>query len=267
MSPTGTNDSHDDDPPGATEAPHGDSSYQDAVTPMARPMPPYPVDLLADLHADVLPERVAAHIRAHLDADARRTLAALDATVADLRSAPVVEVPVPDHVLARTDATLAAIRDEVSASSPSTVIPLPRRRRSVWPALLTAAAAIIAVVAVGVGITSFGDNSPDHLDAADTTTTPTVETITDADQAQLLSALGNRSPAFATEAALRGCTQANAIPDSTEVLGSQRITVQGRNAIVVLLSTGVAGRFDALVVGLDCGPGQPSTITRTTIGG
>jgi hypothetical protein len=37
--------------------------------------------------------------------------------------------------------------------------------------------------------------------------------------------------------------------------------------VVILLGTGVAGRFLALVVGPDCDTGNPATVSRTTIGG
>ena len=46
----------------------------------------------------------------------------------------------------------------------------------------------------------------------------------------------------------------------------RQITVGGRPAAVILLSTGVAGRFEALVVGLDCDTNNPATVSRTVIG-
>ncbi|MDQ3154732.1 MAG: hypothetical protein M3R63_24395, partial [Actinomycetota bacterium] len=56
---------------------------------------PLPVELLADLHAGVLDDEHAAAVRRLVAADphAQAVLAALDATVADLRVAPVPGLP------------------------------------------------------------------------------------------------------------------------------------------------------------------------------
>src|SRR4051812_498492 len=70
--------------------------------------PPWSIDLIADLHAGVLPPEVAAQLRPRVeaDADAVEVLRALDATLEDLHSLP--PIPMPDHVAARIDAALAA---------------------------------------------------------------------------------------------------------------------------------------------------------------
>ncbi|GAB3312399.1 hypothetical protein EK0264_09485 [Epidermidibacterium keratini] len=66
------------------------------------------VDTLADYQAGVLDEQTSAEIAAHVAADPRcqQVLAALDATVAQLRSMPPVRMP--ENVAARINAALAA---------------------------------------------------------------------------------------------------------------------------------------------------------------
>jgi hypothetical protein len=84
--------------------------------------PPFPLDLLADLHAGVLDDDVAAALRPRVEADAgaRAILDALDATTRDLAQLPSVRMP--EHVAARIDAALQA---EATArlATPPTGIP------------------------------------------------------------------------------------------------------------------------------------------------
>jgi hypothetical protein len=74
--------------------------------------PPWPVELLADLHAGVFDDKTAAELRSQVDADpeARAVLAALDATRAELAHLPLLRMP--DDVAARLD---AAVRGEATA--------------------------------------------------------------------------------------------------------------------------------------------------------
>ncbi|HEY0638139.1 MAG TPA: hypothetical protein VGD67_10870, partial [Pseudonocardiaceae bacterium] len=73
--------------------------------------PPLSLELLADLHAGVLDDRFAEEVRAQVAADpqAQATLAALDATTAQLGDLPPITIP--DDVAARID---AALRDEAA---------------------------------------------------------------------------------------------------------------------------------------------------------
>jgi hypothetical protein len=76
----------------------------------ARPVQ-WPLELLADLHAGALTERVAARLYPRVTADpqARAVLTALDNTVADLAALPTRRpAPMPDAVAQRLDAALAA---------------------------------------------------------------------------------------------------------------------------------------------------------------
>src|SRR5215475_5698030 len=71
------------------------------------PGPPWPLDLLADLHAGVFDPPDADELRRQVesDPDARATLAALDATARALAGLPRPRMP--DDVAARIDASIA----------------------------------------------------------------------------------------------------------------------------------------------------------------
>ena len=89
-----------------------------------------------------------------------------------------------------------------------------------------------------------------------------------ADIAVALSVLGRTDGApFGSVEALRRCTAAHLVPVEVVIVGSGRILVDGTGAAAILLSTGVAGRFDALIVGLDCDLGNPALISRGIVGG
>jgi hypothetical protein len=79
--------------------------------------PPWPLELLADLHAGVLDDDVSAELLARVNADprARATLAALDATRADLAALPPLVMP--EAVAARIDAALCAVTAEPASTA------------------------------------------------------------------------------------------------------------------------------------------------------
>ncbi|WP_124709445.1 anti-sigma factor family protein [Gordonia insulae] len=252
-------------PPGADDPENAASRY---------PQPPYPVDLLADLHAGVLPPDVADHIRAHLadDPQAQSVLDALDRTVAQLSGAPVASVPVPSAVVARTAQTLDSIRSEVSSTGDGTVAALPtpsdRARRNRWFAAggIAAAAAVVAAVAISISVVRTPSTDPPVQ--AQPSASGTIGDLAPGERVALLSVLGRNDVApFPSEAALRRCLAANGVAADTVILGTGPVTVRDRQAVVILLGTGVAGRFDALVVGPDCATGNPATISRSLIGG
>ena len=75
------------------------------------PGPPFDLDVLADLHAGGYPPDVAAALRARVAADPEATavLAALDATIGDLRELNLLPPdPIPAPVAARLDVAIAA---------------------------------------------------------------------------------------------------------------------------------------------------------------
>lgn len=245
--------------------------------------PSVPVDLIADLHAGVLPEDEARAVRAQVEADpaSRRVLAALDATVEDLRGAPVEPIEPPPAVAAAIDATLRSLRD---GGAPSQSGPEPaddprvvsldaardaRRRRGL---LVAAAVAVVVAVASGViAISTATRPSSDTVRAdptADTGTAPGSSPTASA--VSLLSVVGRTDPGLGSpddpNSRLRGCLSANGVPATVDVVGSGPVVLDGTRRIVVLLTTGVAGRFEALVAGEGCGAGRPETVSRQVIG-
>ncbi len=195
---------------------------------------PLPVELLADLHAGVLDDEHAAAVRRRVAADphAQAVLAALDATVAELRSAPAPALP--PSVVARLDAALAA------ESHRRTVVPL--RRGIVWGgAALLAAAAAAVCIAVASGPLETAGTAQD---------TPLVLTAQDLGQG-LDDALGAADYGPLSEpAALQACLAATGA--SGQPLGGREVTVSGQRGVLLVLPTGQLARFRLLVVSPDC---------------
>ncbi|SDU72481.1 hypothetical protein [Gordonia westfalica] len=253
------------------------------------PEPPYSADTLADFHAGVLSERADAHIRARIvdDAAAQAILAALDRTTSQLRASTPAPHRVPDQVRADVQATLAAlgggspaVTGPSSTSAPSTSAPSgpdapvnlasrrTRSRRSTVLPMVLAAAAVVVVALGSIGVlrlvSASSDDTPPPMQAQPAST----RTLDPTGFASALSVLGRTDGApFASVAALRRCTAEHLIPTTVAVVGSGRIIFHGDPAAAILLSTGIAGRFDALIVGLDCDTGNPAFLARGTIGG
>lgn len=247
--------------------------------------PSVPVDVIADLHAGVLPDDEARLVRAQVEADpaSRRVLAALDATVDDLRGARVEPREPPPAVAAAIDATLRSLREgdlpprsAVHPADDPRVVALDsardaRRRRGL---LIAAAVAVVVAVASGVIAISTASRPSSDTVRADPSTAasggPSASSSATASTVSLLSVVGRTDPALGSPddptSRLRGCLAANGVPQSTGVVGSGSVVVDGRSQLVVLLTTGVAGRFDALVVGPDCSAGRPQTVSRQVIG-
>lgn len=244
--------------------------------------PSVPVDVIADLHAGLLPDDEARLVRAQVEADpaSRRVLAALDATVDDLRGARVEPREPPPAVAAAIDATLRSLRDgdlppgsEPHPADDPRVIAMDtardaRRRRGL---LIAAAVAVVVAVASGViAISTASRPSSDTVRADPSAGAPGGPSASPTATVSLLSVVGRTDPALGSPddpgSRLRGCLAANGVPQSTAVVGSGSVVLDGRPRLVVLLTTGVAGRFDALVTGTECSAGRPETISRQVIG-
>ncbi|ETA08219.1 hypothetical protein [Gordonia alkanivorans] len=250
------------------------------------PEPPYSAETLADLHAGVLSERAAAHVRARIadDAAAQEILAALVRTTSQLRTSAPAPHAVPDHVRADVQATLAALAGSSAiggAATPGPVRPGPgqdapvdlaaRRERSrrwkILPVVLAAAAAIVVVALGSIGVqrlmSSSSDDTPSPMQAQPGST----QTLDPSGSASAIAVLGRTDGApFGSVAALRRCTAAHLVPATVVIVGSGRIIFHGDPAAAILLSTGIAGRFDALIVGLECDTDNPALLARGTIG-
>ncbi len=238
------------------------------------PGPPFPVDLLADLHAGVLPDDVAAQLwpSVHADPDASRVIAALERTRSDLSSAQIVPEPPPPAVAVAIESALATIREEGDVSSIDTIADArdrqrdSRRRRGM--VIASVAAGIIAVVTLVIAVSTATMSSQGGDERADDGPT-TVTTPADVQVGTLLAFLGRREATFTGRPdpqRLARCLSANDIAPTVPVVGSGPLTVGGRPAVVILLSTGLAGRFDALVVEPTCDRNTPATVARRTLG-
>ncbi|WP_018177305.1 hypothetical protein [Jongsikchunia kroppenstedtii] len=193
-----------------------------------------------------------------------------DADIADIvrrlgELGPPDPEPIPEFAQAKIDAALATVRADTATTARGDVVSLERhrRRRRAWLIGGGAVAAVVAGVIAAVTLTGSGSSASDPTDTAQPGqpgSTPTGH--------QLLSIIGRTTPTpFADTDARARCLVANGYSADTPVLGTGPITVQDRQAAVILLPTGTAGRFTALVVGADCDADHPATISKDVIGG
>lgn len=252
--------------------------------------PPWSLDLVADLHAGVLDQETADELLPRIQADpaASELLAALEATSAELADLPAPALP--DDVAAKLDDALEAElrawsaapeaensdsgdarQDDPDRSAP--VIDLAaardrRRKRAGWTAgLITAAAAVTGIVVLGTtALQQTGDT--DNAAAPPQDGPPPLALRGDAFPAnQLGQALGaEQYGELADPAQLIGCLQANGV-NSGNPLGAREVTINGEPGRALVLQGGGIGRFRILIVGPECGPDRPATISDSTLGG
>lgn len=231
--------------------------------------PPWSVDLIADLHAGVLPPEVAAQLRPRVEADpeAREILQALDATLADLHALP--SIPMPDHVAARIDAALAA---EARPAAPVVSLDEARRRRNrrlgLGSGVLVAAAAAFGIVFA----VSPGSKQADPP-AAQETPPPTNSNVSAplaVKSSELGAAVGdvlkaqNYGP-LETPDRLAGCLQGGGIASTSKPLGISPISLDGKDAVMAILPSGLA-QFRLVVLDPDtCGPNKPEGVLADTV--
>ena len=252
------------------------------------PGPPWPLELLADLHAGALDPAVAAELRPRVEADpqARATLAALDATRDALASLPPLRIP--DHVAARIDAALASEAARTATATATLTAPQPapivdlavarerRRRRGLLATtgILTAAAAAVAVIAVA--------NLTGNQTGGDPAAQPTSSTAPQSGPGPAPLALSQSNIGSALDDALGvtdygplgqpgkldACLAANGIdPAGVDPVGSREVSLDGKPGVLIVLPAGAnPPRWRLLVVGPDCGAGQPATLADTTTG-
>ncbi|MGZ4542210.1 MAG: hypothetical protein ACXVXI_03585 [Mycobacteriaceae bacterium] len=251
--------------------------------------PPYSLDLLADLHAGALDDALAARLSplANADRDASLVLDALDATVRQLKeqAAHTPSVPVPAGVASRIDDALAAQPLPTRQPRPPTNVAAARARRHrtsyLGIGVLAAAAAAAGVFALSVGLGSHdlsgtpradGPQAPARAGAApstamsSTTATP-LDLGSGAPGPKALTAIGKEDLGpLSDKAALDGCLQANGIAPTSQVIGASQVTLNGQRGILLLLPTGRAAMFTALVVGPECSAQNAATRSRVEIG-
>jgi hypothetical protein len=239
--------------------------------------PPWSVDLLADLHAGALDDQTSRELwpRVNADPEARAVIEALDVIkveLGQLGGAP--PVPMPAHFAAQLDAALeaeifrAAPRQAPAPagrpSAPVVNLADARRRRNrmmAWGAgVLTAAAAAVAVtVAVLPGS---GNETPGSAVASDK---PPLA-VEGSNISAAIGGVNNQRDygPLKDQARLDECIKANGLdPAKSETAGVRQVTLDGKPGVFVLLTNGQSGQFRLLIVGPDCGPGNPSNMANT----
>ncbi|MFD6450847.1 hypothetical protein ACFWF3_08685 [Nocardia sp. NPDC060220] len=245
------------------------------------PQPPFPSELLADLHADNLAPELCEQLWpvVRTDEDALHYLNKLDEVNTHLRTLATDERVMhrmPDDVadrmfrfVAELDAgegpteritPLAAVPPAPAGEAPILLDRYRSRRRL---GLLAAAAATVAVLAGAGAVFSTFDTTEGTPTAAPFTEPAAADELT---TAAALRALGKRDVIgpLADEAALTRCVQANGIDRA--VLGASNITFRGSDAVLVLVQGEQAPTITALVVGTGCTTGTPERLTLRDIG-
>ncbi|MGW6443722.1 hypothetical protein [Lentzea sp. NPDC055074] len=231
--------------------------------------PPWSVDLIADLHAGVLPPEVAAQLRPRVEADpdAREVLQALDATLMDLRSLP--PIPMPDHVAARIDAALAA--EARPGIAPVVSLDDVRKKRSRRLGLGGVGVLVAAAAAFGIVLAvSPGAQQPPANDAAPAPTAkPSQAPPLALKRDELGSAVGevlkaqNYGP-LETSDRLAGCLKGGGITSSGNPLGISPINLEGKDAVMAILPAGL-GQYRLVVLDPEtCGPDKPQGVLADT---
>ncbi|MET0197535.1 MAG: hypothetical protein ABW364_09905 [Rhodococcus fascians] len=244
--------------------------------------PPYSPDLLADLHAGVLPDAVSAQLwpRVRQDPDAARILDALDAVTERLATAGrelASGEPMPPEVAERIDRALSAAPPVQAPTDSSTQnrapVPLASRRRmsrTVLAAGIAASVVLVTVVAAAVvvatsdksGVTDGGYADDLRADA------PTlVLSSDDLDSSLAFDVMATRGRNEVTDAGnLRECLIANGFRSNSTVLGSAPVELDGKPGVMLVIATAsAADGMVLLAVGPDCGANNPATLVRRDI--
>lgn len=272
-------------------------------TPMG---PPWPVDVVADLHAGVFDDAVTAALRPRMesDAEAAAILAALDATTGDLGAlARLAPTPIPARFADRLDAAIAA--ESRARARPGNMAPLPppapapsptptpvappapvadlaaaRRRRNRmlgWGGgALVAAAAVVGVVLLAVPTTTGGSPSgvalpPPVSTGGGNSGAGAPQALTKqqvANGAPLAAALGRTDYGTLSAPARRAaCLAANGQDANRAPAGAMPVTLDGKTGELLVLTTGQTAQYRLLVVGPGCGAGNPDQLANAVIGG
>ncbi|HVW40985.1 MAG TPA: hypothetical protein VHC18_06520 [Amycolatopsis sp.] len=228
--------------------------------------PPWSVDLLADLHAGVLDEAQAAELwpRVHADPEARAIIDALEATTADLANLGAAPAPpMPADVAARIDAAIAGeVRQAFPQVAPVVSLDAARRRRNKrigWvTGVVAVAAAAIAAVAITLPKTDTTEGTP--VAAAPPSTgqasgSAPLALRSDQPQAAVAELSGGAKDygSLGTPQALDACLKAAGFPGGQSPIGVRPGTVDGKPAILVLLTTGKIAEFRLVALAQSCG--------------
>jgi hypothetical protein len=258
--------------------------------------PPWPVDVLADLHAGVLDADVADELwpRVRDDPEAAAVLDALDATIAELGGLSAAQMPpMPMHQALRLDRALA---EETRAAFPapplrSVLAPAPgmsqppapvvdlaqargrRNQRIGWAAgVLVVAAAVAAVVVVALprGEPGIGEAAPPPTTSqapggAASSGPLRLTTTTLRDSAVALDAIGRSDYGpLSPPPALTACLRANGVQGGP--IGGMQVVLNGRPGTLLVLTTGHLAQYRVLVVAPNCSADTPDQLADIVVG-
>ncbi|WP_298179605.1 hypothetical protein [Saccharomonospora sp.] len=259
--------------------------------------PPWSVDVLADLHAGVLDEQESAELwpRVNADPEARAIIEALESTKADLSGFAALDAePMPAEVADRIDAALEQQRRALQQASPPPAQPAPprqeasqgsnvvsldaararRNKRLGWGlGLLTAAAVVIAAAVVVVPNMSSTSDTPELAEPAVPQSSQAGGTPPLAvNSSDLGAAIGEVSNVrdygpLKDEQRLDACLAANGIDPAVKPVGFRPVTIDGQEAVLVLLTTGKLSELRMLALAPGCGPDNPGLLMDETVGG
>ena len=251
--------------------------------------PPLSLDVLADLHADALPDNVAARLwpRVRADPAASATLTALDATQADLAGLNELPPPVmPADFAARLDAAITAEAQARASAGVAPVVdinaardrpgrvrrdPKQTRRLALTAGLVGVAAALIgaAVVVLPLGSSSNTTSQAGGTPSASAPSSPgTAVSSGQLGSVALAQALhkSDYGP-LSNPAQLSGCLKANGQDPDEKPAGAMQVTLDGKPGTLLVLTTGELAQYRLLVVGPGCSATSASTLANQVIGG
>jgi len=218
---------------------------------------PHPVELLAQLDADALGPIAAARARRQLATDPRTAAArtAMAATRAELAAAPIPDLPL--DVAARCAAALAELPPP-STPAPAAAAP---RWRSRTAALLAAAAVLAGAVAFGLGWLQRSD--PPAVPGSPAQLALTRDTLASA----VGDGLDRRDLGPLNDPQqLAACQRTAGLP-AQPPLGGREVLLDGRPGVLLVLPTGVVGRFRLVVVVPECGTTQTNPALADVVAG
>ncbi|WP_051047775.1 hypothetical protein [Rhodococcus sp. AW25M09] len=239
----------------------------------ALPDAPFSPELLAELHADALPEDVSRRLwpLVRLDEESMRVMAGLDAVSSRLHEVgedPNGTLPIPPEVAQQIEHTIHAIEQSDRPTSDSVVVPLRSRRQRLLLGSAAAAVLLVGGTVAGTAIWNTSD-TPDSI-AAEPSQSPDGSLMLDSahlDSSFAFSIIGKRDPgALSDPADLTACLAANDVDPATSVLGSSQVRVDGRDGTLLVLAGARPAQLIALAVGNDCGDANPDVLTRRDIG-
>jgi hypothetical protein len=130
---------------------------------------------------------------------------------------------------------------------------------------LVAAAAAVGIVFATLPTSTDGTPTQAGSNPGETVQDPLNFKADELGKPQLEAAKGkNDFGPFSDKAKLTACLEANGISAKADPLGARQVKVDGKPGTLVALVRG-AGQFRLIVVGPDCGPGNPSKLADKNI--